>query len=355
MKARRVLSVPGRALVRALSKGDKSSKAMIALTSKLESATSLLASQVTEIVRSNAVDSGSKNLPENSQANTDLDDGLYSASYFGAGRNPESREGLSGYESYDRESSNANLQAYTTWRVFPTSSSLEIGCALGWSVEAFRELGYDTTGVEYSHYAVDHCAPGAQGHIFQGDIIAGLDFPDHTFELVTAFEILEHLPPESIDRALEELRRVCSGYVFATIPTFGPNKYGPDGWFYGKVRDEKLAFYDGQRDTYTGLVPFKDLMRDKLGNPVEGHLTIASFDWWQERFESAGFERSGNLERRLYPIIDTLGLTGFWNLHVYKVPGSVDPPENLRDPAEISELEARWAIDVRKKIVQDNF
>ncbi|HUY86705.1 MAG TPA: class I SAM-dependent methyltransferase [Acidimicrobiales bacterium] len=282
------------------------------------------------------------------------DDGLYGAAYFGAGRNPQSREGLSGYESYDRVTSNANLQAYTTWRCFDPSNSLDIGCALGWSVEAFCELGFDAQGVEYSEYAVAHCAPGARGHIHQGDLLKGLKFSDGQFDLVTAFEILEHLPPESIPVALAEIRRVTKSFLFATIPTFGPNEFGPDGWFYGKVRDERLAHYESMRSSFEGPVPFKDLMCDRDGNPVEGHLCIASFSWWQKQFEAAGFERSGVMESRLYPIVAALGLTGYWNLHVLRVPGTELPSEDLRSADEIADIEQKWEIDKRIEIVREN-
>ncbi len=352
MKLRRIVSVPARGAIRLLAKSEAASKVIEQSASKLESMIRLANTQISDILAQNVQPS---TRPGDVSVQDYQDDGLYGASYFGEGRNPQSREGISGYESYTRESSNANLQAFTTWSVFECTKSLDVGCALGWSVEAFRERGFDTTGVEYSKFAVDHCAPGASGHIYQGDLIQGLSFGDGEFELVTAFEILEHLPPESIDKAISELRRVTSRYLFATIPTFGPNKYGPDGWLYGKVRDEKLAYYDAQRNTFKGPVPYKDLMRDKNGNPVEGHLTIASFDWWQERFQACGFERCGALEERIYPVIDALGLVGFWNLHVYKVPGVPDPPVDLRSPTEIADLEARWAIDTRKQIVADNF
>lgn len=43
-----------------------------------------------------------------------------------------------------------------------------------------------------------------------------LGFPDNSFDLVVAAEILEHL--ENPDRALEELRRVSKGYVLLSVP-----------------------------------------------------------------------------------------------------------------------------------------
>src|SRR5581483_4237436 len=47
-----------------------------------------------------------------------LDDDIYGAGYFGAGRDPLDRMGLSGYERYDRDTSNANAAAYVVWKHF---------------------------------------------------------------------------------------------------------------------------------------------------------------------------------------------------------------------------------------------
>jgi SAM-dependent methyltransferase len=155
-----------------------------------------------------------------------LDDDLYGASYFGSGRNPFDRMGLSGYERYDRDTSNANAAAYLVWRWFDARRVLDVGCATGFVVEALRELGIDAEGVDVSQFAVEQAAQGARGHVRQGDLCRRLPFPSRRFDVVTALETLEHLPPEAVPGALAELHRVSAGYVVATIPSFGPNESG---------------------------------------------------------------------------------------------------------------------------------
>src|SRR5438067_3110560 len=100
-----------------------------------------------------------------------LSDDVYDASYFGAGRDPLDRMGLSGYERYDRDTSNADVAAYLVWRAFAVRRTLDVGCATGFVVEALRELGMDAEGVDVSQYAVDHAALGAQGHVQYGDVL----------------------------------------------------------------------------------------------------------------------------------------------------------------------------------------
>ncbi len=277
-----------------------------------------------------------------------LADGVYGGSYFGDDRDPNDRMGLSGYERYDRLSSNADVAAYLLWRFLPITRSLDVGCAMGFVVEALRELGIDANGSDVSQYAVDHAAPGAVGHLRRGDLLSRLPYSRNQFDVVSALEVLEHVAPDDVPRALRELRRICNGWLVCTIPSAGSNEHGPGGWFNVKVRDEVLERYQALGDDYDGPVPFEDLYRDSSGEPIEGHLTVASFRWWTRRFEETGFERCGVMERRMHPLLARFGLTKYWNLYVLRVPGTPVPgPDPLRTPDELAALEQRWHLDER--------
>jgi SAM-dependent methyltransferase len=276
-----------------------------------------------------------------------LADDVYGGAYFGEDRNPLDRMGLSGYERYDRGTSNADVAAYLVWRFFDVRSTLDIGCALGYVVEALRELGLDAQGTDVSQWAVDHAAPGARGHLFWGNLLHRLPVADGRYELVTALETLEHLPSEVIPKALLELRRVTGRYLVATIPSFGPNEHGPGGWFDVKVRPERLDHYRSLGPEYDGPVPYEDLYRDAAGEPIEGHLTMASFRWWTRQFEAAGFVRCGATERLMHPHLARLGLTKYWNLYVFRLPDSPEPVDDVRNLDEIAEVERRFGFEAR--------
>jgi hypothetical protein len=264
---------------------------------------------------------------------------VYQDAYFGVGRDPSGdRQGQSGYASYDRVSSNADIAAYLMWRNFGVHRTLDVGCARGFLVESLRELQVDAQGCDVSSWAVEHASPGALGYVRSGDLLSGLPYEDESFDLVSVLETLEHLPPERVAPALTELRRIAGGVVYATIPSFGPNASGPDGHYDGKVRPERLAHYAALGSEYAGPIPFDDLEVDAGGAPIEGHLTIASFEWWTEQFEIAGFERWVEVERRLHADLAPTGLSEFWNLYVFAVPGTPasiaaprKPDRSLRD------------------------
>jgi SAM-dependent methyltransferase len=275
-----------------------------------------------------------------------LHDELYRDGYFGDTGAAEVVLEI-GTPEYTRTATHADEGAYLVWRFLPVKRTLDVGCAFGFFVEAERELGLDARGVDVSQYALDRAALGARGHVRYGNLLHRLPFGRGAFEGVSLFETLEHLPPEVVPRALREVRRMTTKYVIATIPSFGENPNGPGGWFDVKVRPERLDYYRALGDDYDGPVAYDDLYRDDDGAPVQGHLTIASFAWWTRQFEAAGFERDAATERLIHPVLAQLGLTKYWNLYVFRVPGVAGANDQQRSASEIADIEKRLGFDQR--------
>jgi SAM-dependent methyltransferase len=98
----------------------------------------------------------------------------------------------------------------------PERSLLDVGCSLGYTLEAARELGIAAIGVDVSQTAVDACRRLG----FEADVagLEALPYPDERFSIVVMKHVLEHtsLPLD----ALREARRVLKpgGVLFVSVP-----------------------------------------------------------------------------------------------------------------------------------------
>jgi SAM-dependent methyltransferase len=99
---------------------------------------------------------------------------------------------------------------------------LDIGCSVGYTLEAARRLGLDATGVDVSAFAVEACR--ARGFRAEIGALERLPFPDASFALIVMKHVLEHVVDARA--ALAEVRRVLrpGGGVFIAVPHAGYRK-----------------------------------------------------------------------------------------------------------------------------------
>jgi len=157
-------------------------------------------------------------------------DALYDEGYY---HGTNSGYPVAGYES-----------AHASWRHWvehlATSHRgrwLDLGCAYGFLVGEARAGGFDAVGVDVSAYALSRASidtPDACGRLTRS-CIETLPFADETFDVVSAFDVLEHLVDPA--RALPEIRRVLR----------------PGGVLVGATPDP--LFFDGQEETHFSEYP----------------------------------------------------------------------------------------------------
>lgn len=94
---------------------------------------------------------------------------------------------------------------------------LELGCGRGVMTVALREVGLLAAGLDLTD---DRTGPGPD---IQGSALE-LPFADDTFDVVTAFDIVEHVPDDLQADLLGEIQRVTvhGGLVQVTVPAVGP-------------------------------------------------------------------------------------------------------------------------------------
>jgi len=100
---------------------------------------------------------------------------------------------------------------------------LDFGCGTGYGAHILIDHADDLTAVDISEEAISHAAANysARSLHFQRiepTEIRALPFPDSNFDVVTSFQVIEHL--EHVDSYLNEIRRVLkpSGQLLLTTP-----------------------------------------------------------------------------------------------------------------------------------------
>lgn len=95
---------------------------------------------------------------------------------------------------------------------------LNIGCSTGRSSEYLAQFG-EVTSLEYDQECCEFTTQKTGLQIINGSITE-LPFEDKSFDLVCAFDVVEHV--EDHEKAVQEMKRVAdrNGILFITVPAF---------------------------------------------------------------------------------------------------------------------------------------
>lgn len=99
-----------------------------------------------------------------------------------------------------------------------TLKILNIGCGTGRTSEILEKFG-TVKSVEYDHDLYEICKNKIQIDIIKGSI-TDLPFAENTFDMVCAFDVIEHV--EDDQKAVNEMFRVCkpNGHLYILVPAF---------------------------------------------------------------------------------------------------------------------------------------
>lgn len=129
---------------------------------------------------------------------------------------------------------------------FKPERTLDVGCAKGYLVKALSEMAVDAYGIDPSVYAVSNVHPDIAEKI-NLEVAQSIPYPDDTFDVVTCFDVLEHIPAREAPKTLKEMLRVSKQWVILRMVT-----------------------------------------REVEGDIDSSHETIRDKDWWTEKIEKAG-------------------------------------------------------------------
>lgn len=111
-------------------------------------------------------------------------------------------------------------------------SVLDAGCAFGFLVEQLRNLDVQAFGVDISSYAIEQTAPAIRPYCW----VASLADPlPQRYDLIVSIEVLEHMPSEQAQLAIQNLCTASDDILFSSTPfdykeTTHWNVHVPEYW-----------------------------------------------------------------------------------------------------------------------------
>jgi len=125
--------------------------------------------------------------------------------------------------------------------IIKPSSVIDVGCGWNSFCHLLNEKGIESVGVDFA-------CPGA-------DIIADaeyLPFKDGQFDLLTTFDVLEHIPEEEINMVFQEFKRVANKFFYQICLGRGKRHItlkSPTWWLLKIIENQgdigQITYYDG--------------------------------------------------------------------------------------------------------------
>lgn len=168
---------------------------------------------------------------------------LYGETYF---HNNES--GVVGYTDYIKDEDNIRRTAARrlkfTERFVQAGRLLDVGCAVGFFIDEARKRGWQVQGLDVSSFAVDY-AREHFGLDAQHGSLTELQFEPDVYDLVTMWDVIEHVPdPKAYLAKAAELVRPGGVIALATpdVDSF-PARLMGRRWVGYKLSEEHIYYF----------------------------------------------------------------------------------------------------------------
>ncbi len=174
-----------------------------------------------------------------------------------------------------REQITQRYEKYLPYCSLPRAKALDIGCGRGEWVELLQSKGIDAYGVDLNHAMVED---GILHDVKNLEVKDAFEFlascPDNSFDLITAFHIIEHIPFEKLLVLFKELKRVASSNAVILLETPNPENLLVAAYTFYKdpthlnplpseVTTFMLEYFNFTNIQVYPLHPFPDSMRIK--------------------------------------------------------------------------------------------
>lgn len=92
---------------------------------------------------------------------------------------------------------------------------LDVGCALGFLVEAFWDRGLEAWGIDVSPYAIGQVRRDMQPYC---RVASAAETIEDRYDLITCIEVLEHMAEDEATRGIENMTRATDTILFSSTP-----------------------------------------------------------------------------------------------------------------------------------------
>lgn len=133
---------------------------------------------------------------------------LYGSEYFG-------EKGTYGAYGYPQEWMGIPPVIYALNKLFAPNSILDLGAANGIFLKEWEKTVEKTIGVEISQAIIDKKI--CQSEIICKNILDGLPFEDNSFDLITVFDLPEHILEKDQNRFWDEIIRISKKWIISLI------------------------------------------------------------------------------------------------------------------------------------------
>jgi len=204
----------------------------------------------------------------NPQPESDEIEGLYSEEYFMQWYSTEEKR------EFSKEFFRKLLTENDLIKKNTHLNLLDIGCGMGFFLEVAREFGFDAQGVDISPYAAKHCQEKLDFEI-RCETLELADYQDDYFDIVTAFDFLEHI--RELSGFLTMVKKVLKneGMFIVLVPNYDSLVFQLDRVIC-KLKKSPLPNIP-EHLTYFTISTLKEILHKK-GFKVEKILTIQAND-----------------------------------------------------------------------------
>jgi 2-polyprenyl-3-methyl-5-hydroxy-6-metoxy-1,4-benzoquinol methylase len=125
---------------------------------------------------------------------------------------------------------------------------LDLGCAFGYLLQIARSDGWEVAGLDASLHAVHHAQTKLQLPVQHSDL-SEIPFPDRSFDIITLWDVIEHLPdPLGVVKSCRA--KLKAGGLFSIITpdssSFSARLFGSK-WVEYQKPHEHLYFFSRKR------------------------------------------------------------------------------------------------------------